>query len=109
MKWNHNGIKYRRGCYEVLIAQFDGKGSWFVNRAMQTQQSMKANFKRLGEFLGASSVEVKKLYDDDDNITETNVIIADRHYDGRYRFYWADHDGNWNLITEDVKLCMNNT
>lgn len=39
MKWNNNGITYRRGYYGVLIAQYDGKGAWYCNATMMTQQS----------------------------------------------------------------------
>lgn len=87
MKWNHNGIAYRRGYYECLIAQYDGKGPWYYSSGIQTQQSMKSGFKRLGEHLGAQSVEVKPLYDEDDNPTEKTVCAFMRMYDGSYRFY----------------------
>lgn len=86
MKWNHNGITYRRGCYEVLAAQYDGKGPWYVNDHQMTQQSMKSCFKKLGEYLNAQSVEVKPLYGEDDNATETEICVFMRYYDGRYRF-----------------------
>lgn len=86
MKWNHNGTMYRRGCYKCLIAQYDGKGPWYANDTMMTQQTMKSSFKMLGEYLGAKSIEVKPLYDEDDNPTETKVCAFMRMYDGSYRF-----------------------
>lgn len=86
MKWNNNGITYRRGCYEVLIAQYDGKGAWYCNAAMMTQQSMKACFKALGEYLGANTVEVKYLYDDNDAPTEATTTDFMKKYDGTYMF-----------------------
>lgn len=86
MKWNHNGIMYRRGCYECLIAQYDGKGPWYANDCLMTQQTMKSSFKRLGEHLGAQSIEVKPLYDEDDKPTEKTVCAFMRMYDGTYRF-----------------------
>lgn len=86
MKWNHNGITYRRGCYECLIAQYDGEGPWYAGEAIQTQQSMKSGFKRLGEYLGAKSVEVKPLYDKNDNPTETKICAFMSLYNGGYRF-----------------------
>lgn len=86
MKWNHNGIIYCRGCYEVLIAQFDGKGPWYCNIPMMTQQSMRTCFKALGEYLGAESVEVKHLWSEDDTPSETKTRDFMRRYDGTYIF-----------------------
>ena len=73
MKWITNGIEFRRGCHECLIARYDGAGCWWALGAIATQQTMKAEFKRLGEYLGASRCEVKKLYDEDDDQTEWDV------------------------------------
>ena len=86
MKWKHNGIMYRRGCYEILIAQYDGQGPWYANDPQMTQQSMRSCFKMLGEHLNAQSVEVKPLYDEDDNPTETKICVFMRYYSGEYRF-----------------------
>lgn len=86
MKWNNNGIKYYRGCYEVLIAQYDGKGPWYCNIPMMTQQSMKNCFKALGEHLNADRVEVKLLYDEFGNPTENETRDFMRKYDGSYIF-----------------------
>lgn len=86
MKWNHNGVSYQRGCYEALIAQYDGAGYWYINEAVQTQQSMKSNFKLLGEHFGAQRVEVKPLFDENDNMTEKTLRVFMRKYDGGYIF-----------------------
>lgn len=86
MRWNNNGVSYRRGCYEVLIAQFDGVGHWYCNIPMMTQQSMKRCFKDLGEHLGAKSVEVKYLYDENENATVTETMDFMKLYDGSYKF-----------------------
>lgn len=87
MKWNHNGITYPRGCYETLVAQFDGKGPWYCNIPMMTQQSMKSCFKALGEYLGAESVEVKPLWNEDDSpaVQKTRDFI--KRYNGTYDFF----------------------
>ena len=100
MKWNHNGVTYRRGCYEGLIARYDGKGAWFCNRGLMTQQTMKACFKRLGEYLGASSVEVKPMWnEDDDCTTETNIVVVDRMSDGSYKVYREPQEGeHWEPV-----------
>lgn len=86
MKWNHNGITYRRGCYETLIAQFDGKGPWYCNIPQMTQQSMRSCFKALGEHMGAEKIEVKHLYDEDDAPTESETMDFMKRYDGSYIF-----------------------
>ncbi len=88
MKWNHNGIAYRRGCYEALIAQYDGKGPWYsTGDSIMTQQTMKSYFKLLGKHLNAKSVEVKPLYDEDDNATVSEIRVFTRYYSGAYRFH----------------------
>lgn len=79
MRWNTSGIKFRRGCYEPLIARFDGKGTWYSPRAMMIQQAMRSSFRKLGEHLEAKQCEVKPLYDDDDNLTETDITDFDFH------------------------------
>lgn len=82
MKWNNNGIKYNRGCHECLIAQYDSKGPWWSLGACATQQTMKSEFKRLGEYLNASACEVKLLYDDNDVEAENNVVSFRFNYSG---------------------------
>jgi len=81
MKWKTNGIQFRRGCHECLIAQFDRTGVWWSLGAIATQQTMKSEFKRLGEYLGATQCEVKELYGDDNNEVEQNVVSFRFHYD----------------------------
>ena len=89
MKWNNNGIKYERGNYECLIAQYNKTGHWVCVRAMATQQTQKHNFKALGEVISAKEIEVKKLYNDNDELTETNVIYFDNMaaYGGGFKFW----------------------
>lgn len=86
MKWNHNGITYRRGCYEALIAQFDEKGPWYCSIPMATQRTMRSCFKELGEYLGAESVEVKHLWEEDGTPTEKETRDFMQRYDGTYIF-----------------------
>ena len=92
MKWVNNGIKYLRGDHERLIAQFNGKGAWFTLRAFATQQTQKSEFKRLAEYFEdeVAICEVKKMYDDDDNLTEDEIVVFDFHYDGKCNFYISD-------------------
>lgn len=74
MKWKTNGVEFRRGCHECLIAQFDGTGPWWELGAIGTQQTMKSEFKRLGEYFGANQCEVKPEYDDNDDQTESDIV-----------------------------------
>lgn len=94
MKWNNNDVKYERGNYECLIAQYNKTGAWVCVRAMATQQTQKHNFKELGEFLSAKECEVKRAYDDNDNPTETNVILIDnmRAYGGGFQFWTCNEE-----------------
>ena len=94
MKWNNNGIKFERGNYECLIAQYNKSGYWVCVRAMATQQTQKHNFKELGEVLSAKEIEVKKLYDDNDELTETNVILFDNMnaYGGGFQFWTCNEE-----------------
>lgn len=98
MKWNNNGIKYQRGCYECLIAKFDDVDVWFTPRAMQTQQTMKANFKRLGELLETKVCEVMPMYGDNDEWTQENIVVFDFMYSGECRFYSLHEDGSMTRI-----------
>lgn len=101
MKWNNNGIQYKRGCYECLIARYDESSVWFTPRAQQTQQSQKSNFKRLGELLEASKCEVMPMYDDNDEWTQNSIVVFDFHYSGECKFYSLLEDGR--MIPMDVK------
>ena len=94
MKWNHNGITYRHGCYECLIARYDDTETWFTPRAQQTQQSAKSNFKRLGELFEAKKCEVQLMYNDSDEWTHDNIIVFDFMYSGECRFYHLNENGS---------------
>ncbi len=102
MKWNNNDVKYERGNYECLIAQFDKTGSWVCLRAMATQQTQKHTFKDLGEALSAKEVEVKRFYDDNDEPTETNVIAVMnmKAYGGGFKFYKENEDESLTPINQ---------
>ena len=90
MKWIvQDGIKFERGNYECLIAQYDKKGFWVCLRAMATQQTQKHTFKDLGVALSAKEIEVKRFYDDNDNPTELSVICVSnmKAYGGGFKFH----------------------
>lgn len=98
MKWINNGVAYKRGCYESLIAKFDDTPVWFTTNAIQTQQSMKFNFKRLGELFEANKCEVKPMYNESDEWTEENIVVFDFMYSGECKFYHLNEDGSMVLI-----------
>lgn len=99
MKWMTNGVMFRRGCYECLIARFDDTPAWYTTRAMQTQQSQKSNFKRLGELLGAAKCEVKLMYNEDDTWTEENILVFDFRSSGECKFYTLHEDGSMEPVS----------
>lgn len=105
MKWITNGIEFRRGCDESLIARYDGAGCWWELGALTTQQTMKAEFRRLGKYLGASRCEVKKRYDEDYNQMEFDIVYF-RFTNGCFRvgferlpsYFKLDLEGCWTEI-----------
>ena len=95
MKWINNGVKYERGNHEFLIAKYDETDVWFTVRAnIATQQTQKALFKRLGEYIGASKCEVLPMYDDNDNWTKGNIVVFDFMSSGECRFWRLNEDGS---------------
>ena len=99
MKWIHNGIQYKRGCHEFLIAKYDDVDVWFVTRAnIATQQTQRAMFKELGEYMGAEKCEVLPMYDDKDEWTKENIVVFDRNSEGKYLFWELFEDGSMRKI-----------
>lgn len=99
MKWINNGIEYKRGNHEFLIAKYDDVDVWFVTRAnIITQQAQKSGFRKLGEYLKAEKVEVMKMYDNNDEWTQENIVVYDVDYEGNYKFYNLNEDGSMNKI-----------
>lgn len=99
MKWINNGIEYKRGNHEFLIAKYDDVDVWFVTRAnIITQQAQKSGFRKLGEYLEAKKVEVMKMYDDNDEWAQENIVVYDTDCDGNYKFYNLNEDGSMSLI-----------
>ena len=94
MKWNNNDVKYERGNYECLIAQYNKTGFWVCVRANVTQQTQKHNFKTLGELLSAKECEVKRAFNDIDELTETNIILIDNMaaYGGGFQFWTCNEE-----------------
>ncbi len=72
------GCHKSRGKYIVT-------GEWYTLAAIATQQTMRSEIKRLGEFFGLKTCEVKCLYDENDRETEAVVECLFKH-DGMPRF-----------------------
>lgn len=94
MKWIHNGVKYERGNHEFLIAKYDDAEVWFTVRAdIITQQSQKALFKKLGEYMGANKVEILPMYNDTGEWTKEHIVVFDFRSSGECMFWWLREDG----------------
>lgn len=90
MKWENNGITYKRGNYEVLVARYDDSDFWFMPRALMTQQRAKHRFLELGKAIGAKRVEVREV---GDAKVITNDIVVFDEWRGTFKF--------WNFETFD--------
>ena len=88
MKWITNGVSFRRGNWETLIAKFDNSKMWLAVGACCTADTFKASIRRLAQSYGASTVEVKPLWDENDRPTEPreNVVSFKLLSEG-YWFY----------------------
>lgn len=92
-------MTFRRGCYECLIVRFDDTSPWYTPRAMQTQQSQRSHFRRLGELLGAAKCEVKPMYNEEDFWTEENIMVFDFRSSGECKFYTLHEDGSMEPVS----------
>lgn len=63
-------------------------------RALATQQSQKSNFKELGNMFEAEICEVKNLWDDNDAVTEEDVVVFMFMPSGECRFYRSTPEGS---------------
>lgn len=73
IKWITNGVSFRRGNYEPLIARFDNTRCWLSYNACTTASGFRAVIRKLADEYGAKMVEIKYLYDEDDNVTEDDI------------------------------------
>ena len=87
-KWITNGVSFNRGNYEDLIAKFDNSRKWLKVGAYCTTSSFKSSIRNLAEVFGASVIEIKPLWDENEQPTEdrTNVVNYRKLSDG-YWFY----------------------
>ena len=78
IKWITNGVSFRRGNYETLIAKFDNSKTWLGLGAYCTTQTFKEEIRHLAQDFGAKVIELKPgFYKDDNGLyyrTEKDVI-----------------------------------
>lgn len=88
LKWITNGVSFNRGNYEELIAKFDNSKKWLKLGAYTTTSGFKSSIRNLAEAYGASVVEIKALWDEDEKPTEDreNVVNYGKLSEG-YWFY----------------------
>lgn len=86
LKWTMNDVTFNRSNYRPVIARFDNSRCWFSLAASTTTSGFRSEIRRLATEYGASSVELKYFYDDNDNQTETNIVDFLYLYDGRCIF-----------------------
>lgn len=59
-----------------LIAKFDNSRKWLENGAICTVQDFRSDVRRLAQVYGAKEVELKPLFDEDDNATEKREDVV---------------------------------
>ena len=74
MKWNINDVTFNRSNYRPVIARFNNSKCWLTVGAMTTTSSARSSIRHLAQAYGASTIELKYFYDEDDNQTEQNVV-----------------------------------
>lgn len=83
MKWNMNDVTFNRSNYRPVIARFNNSKCWLTVGAMTTTSSARSSIRSLAQEYGASFVELKYFYDDNDKQTEENVVdflkLSDRY------------------------------
>lgn len=77
LKWKiAEGIQFSWGNYMRLIAKFDNSRKWLENGANCTVQDFRSDVRRLAQVYGAKEVELKPLFDEDDNATEKRENVV---------------------------------
>lgn len=80
LKWTMNGVTFQRSNYRPLIARFDNSKCWLAVPAITTTSGFRSLIRQLAADFGASTVELKYFYDEEDRQTETEVVCFDRRY-----------------------------
>lgn len=97
IKWTANGISFRRGNYQDLIARLDNCSKWVAVGAICSTQTFKADIRAFAQKYDASEIEIRPYYDDDGKPTiGRRDVVAIRRLDAE-RFYIFYYDGEKNV------------
>lgn len=82
MKWNKNNVTTELGNHRCLIAKFDTSAYWFCYYANAWTGRQIIIFHDVAILLGASTIEIKYQYDENDKLSEPEEnIITIVHYE----------------------------
>ena len=82
MKWIRNNVTTERGNYRCLLAKFDTSDYWFCYDANAWTGRQIMAFRKAASLLGASTIEIKYQYDENDKLSEPEEnIITIVHYE----------------------------
>ena len=93
IKWIAPGISFSRGNYTELIAKFDNSRKWLKLGAYTTTSGFKSSIRNLAQAYGASVVEIKSLWDKNEEPTEDRMNVVN---------YKLLSDGYWFYIPKQV-------
>lgn len=75
MKWIRNNVTTERGNYRCLLAKFDTSDYWFCYDANAWTGRQIMTFREAASLLGASTIEIKYQYDENDKLSEPEENI----------------------------------
>lgn len=76
MKWIRNNVTTERGNYRCLLAKFDTSDYWFCYDANAWTGRQIMAFRKAASLLGASKIEIKYQYDENDQPSEPEENIV---------------------------------
>lgn len=76
MKWIRNNVTTERGNYRCLLAKFDTSDYWFCYDANAWTGRQIMAFREAASQLGASTIEIKYQYDENDQLSEPEENIV---------------------------------
>lgn len=76
LKWTLNDVSFHRSNYRPLIAHFDNSKRWLAYAACTTTSGFRSIIRQLANEYGAKTVELKYMYDEEDNQTEADKNIV---------------------------------
>lgn len=90
IKWNTNGISFRRGNYEDLVARLNNCSKFVTVGGVCSADTFKSDIRRFAQTFGATEVEIMPLWDKDtDELTvPMQDVVAFRTLSpGRYYIF----------------------